>query len=75
MSTFHFPNPAFYQNSSRPTTSRLSFCTLGFSHEVTLGGYFSSIFGLDFPLGVQTLVLACSVMMMMMESNYAAHVM
>ena len=33
----------------------------------------SMIFGLDFPLGVQTLVLACSVMMMM-ESNYAAHV-
>ena len=31
------------------------------------------IFGLDFPLGVQTLLLACSVMMMM-ESNYAVHV-
>ena len=29
------------------------------------------IFGLDFPLGVQTLVLAWS-LMMMMESNYAA---
>ena len=35
---------------------------------------FSWVFGLDFPLGVQTLVLACSVMMMMMESNYAVHV-
>ena len=32
-----------------------------------------SIFGLDFPLGVQTLGLACS-LMMMMESNYAVHV-
>ena len=30
------------------------------------------IFGLDFPLGVQTLGLACS--LMMMESNYAVHV-
>ena len=34
---------------------------------------FTLFFGLDFPLGVQTLVLACSVMMMM-ESNYAVHV-
>ena len=34
----------------------------------------SYFFGLDFPLGVQTLLLACSVMMMMMESNYAVHV-
>ena len=39
----------------------------------------NNIIGLDFPLGVQTLLLAWSLMMMMMmmmmmESNYAVHV-